>query len=35
MRGLIKRILREEQKGTRHQEGDVVEWRINPYEHEN
>ena len=32
MRGLIKRILREEQKGTRHQEGDVVEWRINPYE---
>ena len=33
MRELIKRILREEQKGTRHQEGDVVEWRINPYEH--
>ena len=32
MRELIKRILREEQKGTRHQEGDVVEWRINPYE---
>ena len=32
MKGLIKKILREEQKGTYHREGDVEEWRINPYE---
>ena len=32
MRELIKRILREEQKGTYHRRGDVEEWRINPYE---
>ena len=34
MKGLIKRILREEQKGTYHREGDIEEWRINPYEKE-
>ena len=32
MKGLIKKILREEQKGSYHREGDVEEWRINPYE---
>jgi len=32
MKELIKKILIEEQKGTYHREGDVEEWRINPYE---
>ena len=32
MKELIKRVLREEQKRTYHREGDVEEWRINPYE---
>ena len=31
-RGLIKKLLRETHKGTYHREGDVEEWRINPYE---
>lgn len=34
MKRLIKRILIEEQKGTYHREGDIEEWRINPYEKE-
>jgi hypothetical protein len=33
MKKLIKKILRETQKGTYHRSGDVEEWRINPYEH--
>ena len=32
MKELIKKILIEEQKGTYHREGDVEEWRINPYQ---
>jgi len=32
MKKLIKKILRETQKGTYHRSGDVEEWRINPYE---
>tara|TARA_R110002050_G_scaffold187559_1_gene321927 strand:- start:400 stop:828 length:429 start_codon:yes stop_codon:yes gene_type:complete len=32
MKKLIKKILRETQKGTYHRRGDVEEWRINPYE---
>ena len=32
MKELIKKILRETQKGTYHRRGDVEEWRINPYE---
>ena len=32
MKELIRRILRETHKGTYHREGDVEEWRINPYE---
>ena len=32
MKKLIKKVLRETQKGTYHREGDVEEWRINPYE---
>lgn len=34
MKGLIKKILRETHKGTYHREGDVEEWRINPYEYQ-
>ena len=33
MKKLIKKILRQTQKGTYHRSGDVEEWRINPYEH--
>jgi len=33
MKELIKKVLRETQKGTYHRRGDVEEWRINPYEH--
>ena len=33
MKELIKKVLRETHKGTYHREGDVEEWRINPYEH--
>ena len=32
MKELIKKVLRETHKGTYHREGDVEEWRINPYE---
>ena len=32
MKELIVKILKEEQKGTYHREGDVEEWRINPYD---
>tara|TARA_R110000824_G_scaffold309363_3_gene496727 strand:+ start:685 stop:1116 length:432 start_codon:yes stop_codon:yes gene_type:complete len=37
MKKLIKKILQEQEeetppKGTYHREGDVEEWRINPYE---
>ena len=32
MKELIKKVLRETNKGTYHREGDVEEWRINPYE---
>jgi hypothetical protein len=32
MERIIKKILKEEQKGTYHRSGDVEEWRINPYE---
>ena len=32
MKELIIKILKEEHKGTYHREGDVEEWRINPYE---
>ena len=32
MKELIKKVLRETYKGTYHREGDVEEWRINPYE---
>jgi len=32
MKTLIKKVLRETPKGTYHREGDVEEWRINPYE---
>tara|TARA_R110000824_G_scaffold139354_1_gene304394 strand:+ start:19 stop:447 length:429 start_codon:yes stop_codon:yes gene_type:complete len=32
MKELIKKVLRETQKGTYHRRGDVEEWRINPYE---
>tara|TARA_R110000744_G_scaffold67860_7_gene138299 strand:- start:1459 stop:1887 length:429 start_codon:yes stop_codon:yes gene_type:complete len=31
MKKLIKKILRETQKGTYHRSGNVEEWRINPY----
>ena len=34
MKELIKKVLRETHKGTYHREGDVEEWRINPYEHQ-
>tara|TARA_R110000824_G_scaffold35234_1_gene110694 strand:+ start:2716 stop:3144 length:429 start_codon:yes stop_codon:yes gene_type:complete len=33
MKELIKKVLRETHKGTYHREGDIEEWRINPYEH--
>ena len=33
MKELIRKVLRETQKGTYHREGDREEWRINPYEH--
>ena len=32
MKELIKKVLKEHRKGTYHREGDVEEWRINPYE---
>ena len=32
MKELIKTILKEGPEGTYHREGDVEEWRINPYE---
>ena len=32
MKELIKKVLMEIHKGTYHREGDVEEWRINPYE---
>lgn len=32
MKELIKKVLRETHQGTYHREGDVEEWRINPYE---
>jgi len=32
VRELIKKVLKEHRKGTYHREGDVEEWRINPYE---
>jgi len=31
MKELIKKVLRETHQGTYHREGDVEEWRINPY----
>ena len=31
MKKLIKKILKEEHKGTYHRRGDVEEWRTNPY----
>lgn len=31
MKELIKKVLKEYRKGTYHREGDVEEWRINPY----
>jgi len=32
MKELIKKVLKETHQGTYHREGDVEEWRINPYE---
>lgn len=32
MKEFIKKVLRETHHGSYHREGDVEEWRINPYE---